>query len=71
MVIVQLPGLSTEAAIGAMNETRPVLLVAPPGPVDRAQLASAVDMLRRLQVPCAGVVISDAVALTSRARALL
>jgi len=60
MVIVQLPGLTSEATVAALRETRPVLLVASPGPVDRARLASAVDMLRRLQIPCAGVVISDA-----------
>jgi uncharacterized protein involved in exopolysaccharide biosynthesis len=59
MVIVQLPGLNSEVAIAAMHESRPVLLVAPPGPVDRARLASALDTLRRLQVPCAGVVIAD------------
>jgi tyrosine-protein kinase Etk/Wzc len=59
MVIVQLPALSAEVTVGALRDNRPVLLVAPPGPVDRAQLASALDMLRRLGAPCAGVVISD------------
>jgi hypothetical protein len=59
MVIVQLPALASEATVAALSETRPVLFVAPPGPVDRARLASAVETLRRLQVPCAGVVISD------------
>lgn len=59
VVIVQLPGLASEATVAAMSETRPVLFVAPPGPVDRVRLASAVETLRRLQVPCAGVVISD------------
>ncbi|HEY8176499.1 MAG TPA: GNVR domain-containing protein [Gemmatimonadaceae bacterium] len=67
VVIVHLPGLTSEATVAAMSESRPVLLVAPPGPVDRAQLASAVDMLRRLQVPCAGVVIDG----VDRPRALL
>jgi Mrp family chromosome partitioning ATPase len=60
MTIVQLPGLTSDVTIAAMRENRPVVLVAPPGPVDRARLASAVDTLRRMQVPCAGVVISDA-----------
>lgn len=59
MVIVQLPALASEATVAALKDTRPVLFVAPPGPVDRARLASAVETLRRLQVPCAGVVISD------------
>lgn len=59
MTIVHLPELSNDVTMAALRETRPVVLVAPPGPVDRAQLAHAVDTLRRLQVPCAGVVISD------------
>jgi len=60
MAIAFLPELSSEATLAALKETRPVVLVAAPGPVDRAQLAHAVDTLRRLQVPCVGVVISDA-----------
>jgi uncharacterized protein involved in exopolysaccharide biosynthesis len=60
MVIVQMPELGSEVTFAALRATRPVLLVAPPGPVERARLSSAVDTLRRLQVPCAGVVISDA-----------
>ena len=59
MVIVQLPTLFSDTSFAAMNERRPVLLVAPPGPVDRVRLANAVSVLRHLQVPCAGVVISD------------
>lgn len=59
MLVVQLPGLSSEETVAALRETRPVLFVAPPGRVDRARLATALDVLRRLQVPCAGVVISD------------
>lgn len=64
MVVVQLPGLASDATAAALRENRPVLLVAPPGRVNRARLESAVQTLRRLQVPCAGVVISDAPALT-------
>jgi uncharacterized protein involved in exopolysaccharide biosynthesis len=60
ITIVQLPELSSEVTVAALRETRPVLLVAPPGPVDRSRLAHAVDTLRRLEIPCAGVVISDA-----------
>jgi hypothetical protein len=69
VLVVQLPGLSSDVTLAALRETRPVLLVAPPGPVNRVQLASAVEALRRLQVPCAGVVMSDDV--RPRARALL
>lgn len=58
MVIVQLPVLAHETTVAALHESRPVLLIAPPGPVDRARLANAVGTLRHLQVPCAGVVIS-------------
>lgn len=60
LVLVQLPGLSSETTLGAMHATRPVLLVAPPGPVNRTELEAAVGTLRRLDVPCAGVVMSEA-----------
>ena len=61
VTIVQLPELSSDVTLAALRENRPVVLVAPPGPVDRARLAHAVDTLRRLQVPIAGVVLSDGV----------
>ncbi|HYC50059.1 MAG TPA: GNVR domain-containing protein [Gemmatimonadaceae bacterium] len=67
LVVVQLPGLVADATLAAMRETRPVLLVAPPGPVDRVQLSGAVETLRRLQVPCAGVVMSDGTTTAPRA----
>jgi uncharacterized protein involved in exopolysaccharide biosynthesis len=70
VLVVQLPGLSSDLTLAALRETRPVLLVAPPGPVNRVQLASAVETLRRLNVPCAGVVMSDEVR-GPRTRALL
>ncbi len=60
MVVVQLPGLLNDTTMAALRDNRPVVLVAPPGPVDRTRLAYAVDTLRRMQVPCAGVVISTA-----------
>lgn len=58
-VIVQLPELASEVTAAALDESRPVLLVAPPGPVDRARLNGAVQMLRRLNIPCAGVIMHD------------
>ena len=58
MVIVQLPSLTDEATVAALHEARPVLLVAPPGKVERARLVGAVQMLKRLDVSCAGVVLS-------------
>lgn len=67
MTVAHLPELSNGATLAALRETRPVVLVAAPGPVDRAQLARAVDTLRRLQVPCVGVVISHG----PRVRALI
>lgn len=59
VTVVQLPELSSEITLSALRENRPVLLVAPPGPVDRTRLTQTVDTLRRLHVPIAGVVISD------------
>jgi tyrosine-protein kinase Etk/Wzc len=59
MTVVQLPALMSDVTMAVMRETRPVVLVAPPGPVDRTRLAGAVDALRRLNVPCAGVVLSE------------
>jgi MinD superfamily P-loop ATPase len=59
VVIVQLPALSGDTAWAALRENRPVVLVAPPGPVDRVQLGNALALLRRFGAPCAGVVMSD------------
>ena len=58
MVIVRLPGLVTDAAAAALTGDRPVLLVAPQRRIDREKLAGAVQLLRRLEVPCAGIVLS-------------
>jgi uncharacterized protein involved in exopolysaccharide biosynthesis len=71
VTIVHLPDLSSDVTLAALRDTRPVILVAPPGPVDRTRLAHAVDTLRRMQVPCAGVVISDAPNGRGRARSLV
>jgi tyrosine-protein kinase Etk/Wzc len=60
VVVVQLPELSSDTTVAALRENRPVVLVAPPGPVDRVRLTSALETLRRLGVPCAGIVMSDA-----------
>jgi uncharacterized protein involved in exopolysaccharide biosynthesis len=59
MLVVQLPDLAHESTVAALRENRPVLLVAPPGRVDRVQLSSALDLLQRAGVPCAGVVLSE------------
>lgn len=58
MVVVQLPGLVSESTIAALRANRPVVLVAPSKRIDRASLRGAVDMLRRLEIQCAGVVLS-------------
>lgn len=60
LLVVQLPQLTSETTLAALRDTRPVLLVAPPGPVDRARVSLAVDTLRRLEVPVVGIVMSDA-----------
>ena len=60
LLVVQLPPLTAETTLAALRETRPVLLVASPGPVDRARVSVAVDTLRRLDVPIVGIVMSDA-----------
>lgn len=59
LVVVRLPGLSAESTAAALSDSRPVLLVAPARRVSRRALTSALDTLRRLDVPCAGVVLSD------------
>jgi uncharacterized protein involved in exopolysaccharide biosynthesis len=59
LLVVQLPTLNNDTTLAALRETRPVLLVAPPGPVDRARLSMAVSTLRRLEVPVVGIVMSE------------
>jgi uncharacterized protein involved in exopolysaccharide biosynthesis len=60
VLVVQLPALSSDTTVAALRETRPVVLVASPGPVDRARLTAALDTLRRMEIPVAGIVISEA-----------
>lgn len=59
LVIARLPGLSAESTAAVLSESRPVLLVAPSRRINRRELVGALDTLRRLEVPCAGVVLSD------------
>ena len=58
-VVVRLPGISAEATAAVLSHSRPVLLVAPSVRVDRRALSEIVDTLRRLDVPCAGVVLAE------------
>ncbi len=60
MVIVRLPALASDATAAALTPQRPVLLVAPPGRLERRMLVDAIQTLRRLDVPCAGVVVNRA-----------
>ena len=57
-VVVRLPGLSSESTAAVLSHARPVLLVAPDGRVKRRALTAALETLRRLDVPCAGVVLA-------------
>jgi tyrosine-protein kinase Etk/Wzc len=59
LVIVRLPGLSAESTAAVLSDARPVLLVAPSRRIARRDLVHALDTLRRLEVPCSGVVLSD------------
>jgi tyrosine-protein kinase Etk/Wzc len=61
LVIVQLPSLVSDTAAAALQHTRPVLLVAPARRIERRQLVGAVQMLKRLEVPVAGIVMSNGV----------
>jgi uncharacterized protein involved in exopolysaccharide biosynthesis len=59
LVVVRLPGMSADSTAAALSDDRPVLLVAPARRVSRRNLTGAMDTLRRLDVPCAGVVLSE------------
>jgi uncharacterized protein involved in exopolysaccharide biosynthesis len=58
LVVVKLPTITSDMAAAAIREHRSVLLVAPERRVARAQIVGAVQLLRRLDVPCAGVVLN-------------
>jgi hypothetical protein len=62
VVIVQLASLESDSAAATLQPTRPVLLVAPERRVDRRRLLETVQMLRRLDVPVAGIVMSTGAA---------
>jgi tyrosine-protein kinase Etk/Wzc len=59
LVIVRLSGLETDSTAAALSDTRAVLLVAPSRRVSRRDLVASLETLRRLEVPIAGVVMSD------------
>jgi hypothetical protein len=61
LVIVQLPSLVSDTAAASLQHTRPVRLVAPGRRSERRQLVGAVQMLKRLEVPVAGIVMSNGV----------
>ena len=57
LVVVKLPMIASDTAAAAIREHRAVLLVAPERRIARAQLVGTMQMLKRLDVPCAGVVL--------------
>ena len=59
LVLVRLPGFASEVTAAVLNSSRPVLLVAREGRVNRRALVGAAETLKRLNVPCAGVVLVD------------
>jgi tyrosine-protein kinase Etk/Wzc len=58
LVIVQLPSLVSDSAAATLRSTRPVVLVTEGPRVDRRRLGHALQLLRRLEVPCAGIVMT-------------
>jgi len=58
-VIVPLSRLDEPGTAALLDGTRSVLFVACPGRLRRAELVGAVATLRRLSVPCSGVVLHD------------
>ena len=59
-VVARLPGLASDSTAAVLSHARPVLLVAPDGRVKRRSLTAALETLRRLDVPCAGIVLAGA-----------
>ena len=57
-VVVRLPALTADATLAALNAQRSVVFVVSTGRVAREQLIAAMQTLRRLDVPCAGIVVS-------------
>lgn len=58
LVVVQLPELNGHAAAAVLSAARPVVLVAPERRIDQGSMRGAVDLLRRVGAPCAGVVLN-------------
>lgn len=58
LVVVRLAGLTGNATAAVLSPTRPVLLIASSHRVSRRTLTGALDTLRRLEIPCAGIVLS-------------
>jgi uncharacterized protein involved in exopolysaccharide biosynthesis len=58
LVVVQLPSMGSPTTVAALRRSRPVVLVVPERRIDRAELMGAVQTLRRLDMPCAGIVLS-------------
>jgi uncharacterized protein involved in exopolysaccharide biosynthesis len=57
VVVVQLPSLTSHEAGAVLDAARPVILVTPERRIARTGLQNAVDLLRRVGAPCAGVVL--------------
>ena len=66
VVIVQLPSLVSDTAAAALQPGRSILLVTPGRRTERKALLGAVQMLKRLEIPVVGIVMSH----TSNGRAL-
>ena len=62
LVIVHLPSLLSDSAAATLQHARPVLLVTAGDRIERRRLMGAVRMLKRLDVPCAGIVMSSGIA---------
>ena len=57
LVIAEAPGLGDSRTAALLEPSRPVLFVARAGRLARRDLIAAVQTLRRLEIPCSGVVL--------------
>jgi tyrosine-protein kinase Etk/Wzc len=57
-VVVRLPGIASRSTLALLGPNKPVIFVVPAGRVERDQLSSAMQTLRRLDAQCAGIVVS-------------
>ncbi len=60
VVIAPVPAFGDRRTAALLDETRPVLFVARSGRLARRELVAAVETLRRLGVPCCGLVLHGA-----------